>query len=258
MKSGIYTIVLTAAFGFATTSSAPAQAGGGNDTDGVTWTTLTECFDPMIWGEQEKAPDRIRATRADLKEVQITLLDGDTSVAGPSDWDRERAELFLWYRVIDEWFTTHDHLRLRYEFHLGTDFDPNEEQKGNRRVFQVKATKGSGKPIFDVVVKGGKLQIRHNATPTGGKPQILAEAFMPDPRTLGWVPVELEAKFTAGNDGFFKMRIGSLRAEFHGPTQHDARLNNIKMGEYRNQRYTSGAQPHLLRNPVLQVGRKDA
>lgn len=198
------------------------------------------------------------ATRADLKEIRIHLRDGDTGVAGPSDWDRERAEIFLWYRVIDQWLTTHAHLRLRYEICLGSDFDPGQDLKGNRRVFQVKATKGGGKPIFDVVVKGGKLQIRHNATPFGGRPQILAEARMPDPRTVGWIPVEMEAKFTEEEDGYFKMRIGSLRADFHGPTQHDARLNNIKIGEYRNQLYSSGSQPHLLRNPVLQVGRAEA
>lgn len=236
---------------------APAQTGGGNGTGGVTWTTLTDTFDPMIWGEQEKAPDRILVTRSDMKELRIHLRDGDTSVAGPGDWNRERAEIFLWYRVIDQWFTTHDHVRLRYEIHLGADFDPNQNMKGNRRVFQVKASKGSGKPIFDVVVKGGKLQIRHSATPIGGRPQILAEARMPDPRSIGWIPVEMEAKFTEGADGYFKMRIGSLRAEFHGATQHNARLNNIKIGEYRNRLYTSGSQPHLLRNPVLQVGREE-
>lgn len=256
MKQGIRTLLLTAALGCVTTSMTPAQTGG-NGSDGITWTTLTDTFDPMIWGEQEKAPDRILVTSSDFKELRIHLQDGDTEVAGPSDWDRERAEIFLWYRVIDQWFTTHDHVRLRYEIHLGSDFDPNQDMKGNRRVFQVKATKGSGKPIFDVVVKGGKLQIRHNATPTGGKPQILAEARMPDPRAIGWMPVEMEAKFTEGTDGYFKMRIGSLRTEFHGPTQHDTRLNNIKIGEYRNQLYTSGSQPHLLRNPVLQVGREE-
>lgn len=257
MKQGIRTLLLAAALGCATASMAPAQTGGGNGTGGVTWTTLTDTFDPMIWGEQEKAPDRILVTRSDMKELRIHLRDGDTSVAGPGDWNRERAEIFLWYRVIDQWFTTHDHVRLRYEIHLGADFDPNQNMKGNRRVFQVKASKGSGKPIFDVVVKGGKLQIRHSATPIGGRPQILAEARMPDPRSIGWIPVEMEAKFTEGADGYFKMRIGSLRAEFHGATQHNARLNNIKIGEYRNRLYTSGSQPHLLRNPVLQVGREE-
>ncbi|MAW60441.1 MAG: hypothetical protein CMJ94_06365 [Planctomycetes bacterium] len=256
MKKGIYTLGLAAAAAFLLTTSTPAQAGGGNESDGVTWTTLATNFDPMIWGEQAKDPDRIMATGPSMREIQIQLLDGDTSVAGPSDWDRERAELFLWYRVIDQWFDTHNYMRLRYEISLGEDFDPEAVAKGTRRVFQVKATKGSGKPIFDVVVQGGLLQIRHNETPTGGKPVILAEARVPDPRRLGWVPIEVEAKFTETADGYFKMRIGNLYAEFHGATQHDARRNNIKIGEYRNQEYSSGTQPHRLRNPVLQVGQK--
>ena len=237
-----------------------AQADFEVDVDGdregtaaLNWTTIARGFDPNVWGEQEKAPNRIRFTNGNPLQAEIRLRDGDTGVIS-SDLDRERAELFLFYRVLDNWFRSHRFVRLSYELKLGRDFKVNQQEDGSRRIFQIKASKGTGKPVFDVNIEGGIMQIRRNPSSNGSaKPVILAEGPAPDPRKNEWIPVRLEAHFTNNSDGYLLMRVGKLTVNYQGSTQHGSRLNNFKIGEYRNEAYSSGNEPHLIRDAWLRV-----
>lgn len=223
----------------------------------VEWRRIIQDFDPSYWGRQQKVAQRITFPGRDFREIELGLHDGDTLVAGPGDWDRERAELFLFHRVVDDWFSRFEYVGFQYELQLASDFNVNELQKGDRRIFQIKSVKGSGRPIFDVVIKGGTMQIRHHLIANGpSKPIILASGPAPDPSRGEWLQVGFEARFTESEDGYFKMRVGDLIGRWHGPTQHDYKLNNIKLGEYRNQAYSSGTQAHHMRNPLLRIGWK--
>jgi len=230
------------------------EGGGENE---IEWTTITRTFSSEFWGEQEKTNARISLEGDDMRQVAIGLQDGDTSVAGPSDWDRERAEMFLFYRVLDEWFAEYKYVRLTYQLQLGSDFDVDDKQRGSRRIFQIKSSKESGKPIFDIIIEDGLMKIRYNETPKGrGKPIILAEGPAPDVSKMEWIPIKLEMKMSEGEDGYLRMRAGKLTTEYFGPTQHDENFNNFKLGEYRNRKYSSGNEPHRLRNPWLRVGKE--
>jgi hypothetical protein len=243
------------------TGGSENEGGGSQESNGGTgeieWRRIVQDFDPLYWGEQEKVSQRISFPGRDFREVEIGLRDGDTLVAGPGDWDRERAELFLYHRVVDQWFSRFEYVGFQYELQLASDFDVNELQRGDRRIFQVKSVKGSGRPIFDVVIKDGTMQIRHHPVAVGpSKPIILASGPAPDPSKEEWLPVGFEARFTESQDGYFKMRVGNLVGRWDGQTQHDYKLNNIKLGEYRNQDYSSGSEAHHMRNPLLRIGWK--
>lgn len=219
----------------------------------LTWITLARGFTPSVWGEQEKAPNRIRFTNGNPLQAEIRLRDGDTGVTS-SDQGRERAELFLYYNVLDSWFKTHRHVRLTYELKLGRDFDVHQQEAGSRRIFQIKSSKASGNPIFDVNIEGGIMQIRHYpGAASSVRPVILAEGPAPDPRKNEWIPVRLESYFTKYANGYLLMRVGKLTVNYQGPTQHSINLNNFKIGEYRNEDYSSGIEPHLIRDPWLRV-----
>lgn len=236
--------------------SAVREEGSGGASE-IEWRRIVQDFDPSFWGEQEKTAQRISFPGRDFREVAVSLQDGDTLVAGAGDWDRERAEVFLFHRVVDDWFSRFEYVGFQYELQLASDFDVDELQKGDRRIFQIKSVKGSGRPIFDVVIKGGLMQIRHHPIAVGpSKPIILASGPAPDPSREEWLPVGFEARFTESQDGYFKMRVGKLTCRWTGQTQHDDKLNNIKLGEYRNQAYSSGSQAHHLRNPLLRIGWK--
>lgn len=227
--------------------------GESEGTNALTWVTIARGFTPSVWGEQEKAPNRIRFTNGNPLQAEIRLRDGDTGVTS-SDQGRERAELFLFYNVLDTWFKTHRHVRLTYELKLGRDFDVNQQASGSRRIFQIKSSKASGNPIFDVNIEGGIMQIRHYpGAASNVRPVILAEGPAPDPRKNEWIPVRLESYFTKNANGYLLMRVGKLTVNYQGPTQHSINLNNFKIGEYRHESYSSGVQPHLIRDPWLRV-----
>jgi len=229
--------------------------GSSQSTTALQWTTVSRGFEEGIWGEQEKANNRITFTQSNRMQAEIRLRDGDTGVVS-SDTDRERAELFLFYKVIDTWFKTHPYVRLTYELKLGSDFDVDDLQRGSRRIFQIKSAKGSGKPVFDVNIEDGIMQIRHNPTPNGSSsPVVLAEGPAPDPKKGKWLPMQLEAHFTDQSNGYLRIRAGNLTAVYNGPTQHGNKFNNFKIGEYRYRRYSSGDEPHLVRNAWLRVGK---